>query len=173
MSDLTIHFEEPDFTLATFRNVLIWSFRGPVSLKRIQRGHMVHRDLARRHPDGFAVMSIIGDTVPLTMEADARELSGKIISEFNTQYCAVGDVIEGTGLKAATARSVLSGIRMFGRMQCPAKVFSDASAASVWLAPYLKQPGPPDATGRDLAEAALRVRSATSATNRAPVASMS
>jgi hypothetical protein len=135
--DLRIHFEEPEFTIATASNALVWSFRGEVTADRVRRSLAVHRDLARDHRKGFAVMTIIGEEVPLSMPSDARTLSTSITAEYQASYCGVCEVIEGSGFRSATARSITAGIRLVARTKFPARVFADVGEASRWLAPLM------------------------------------
>ena len=151
-----VHHEEPDFTIATFENALIWSFRGEATAARIRWATAVHRDLAKRWPKGFAVVTVIGERVPLSMPADARELSTAITREYQSNYCALCEVVEGTGFRAATVRSITAGIRIFARAKCPSRVFADVAACAKWLAPILP------ASEVALADAAERVRKGAS-----------
>lgn len=134
---LDIRGEDPEFTIATFENSLIWCFRGPVTLPRIEQALPAHRDLAKKYPQGFAVVTIIGEAVPLSMPADARDLSTKITHEYQPRYCAISEVVLGTGFRAAAVRSVTAGIRLLARSTCPAKVFGDVEACAHWIAPIM------------------------------------
>jgi hypothetical protein len=170
MSDgVKIHSEEPDFTIATFENSLLWSFRGEVTAARIRWALPLHRDLAKKYPGGFAVMTVIGENVPLSMEAEARKLSTEITREFQPCYCGTTEVVEGSGFRAATVRSITSGIRFIARASCPAKVFADVGTCSRWLAPLMAAALRGGLEATDLAAAAERVRQGPRGTDTSPL----
>lgn len=156
MADFRLIFEEPDFSIGTVENCLVWSFRTAVTLDRIQRAKPAHIELKKAYPK-FAVMTIVGEKISLTMPQDARDLSTAITKEFQPYYCGICEVIEGKGFGASVARSVVAGIRLIARSSAPARVFSDVGTASVWLG-ALMNPSEPERTGRKLAAAADRIR---------------
>lgn len=145
MAELKVHFEDAEFSIGTVENCLIWSFRTGVTLDRIQRSKPVHLELKREYPK-FAVMTIVGENISLSMPADARELSTMITKEFQPYYCGVCEVIEGKGFGASVARST-----------APARVFSDVGTASSWLG-ALMNPADPEKTVKKLTAAAERIR---------------
>jgi hypothetical protein len=155
---LSVIFEEPEFTIATFENALVWSFRGEVNLGRIRRALPVHEALARKYPKGFAVMSIVSEDVPLNMPADARELGARITRDFQPHYCGICEVIEGTGFKGSVARSIVAGIRLVARSSVPAKVFPEVDAASRWIGTMMAPGVGGEKMGARLAVAAQRIR---------------
>src|SRR6185437_15117235 len=120
-----IHFEEKDFSVSTFENSMLWCFRGEVSVHRVRHAQPLHRQLARRYPQGFAVCTIIGEEVPLSMPADARALSAAVTKEFQPSYCALCEVIVGTGFRASVVRSITGSFRLLARASCPSKVFAE------------------------------------------------
>jgi hypothetical protein len=139
MADVVqVHFEQPELSIVTYQNILIWNFRMHCTLAHMQRSELVHRDLVRRYPNGFAVMTVISDTVSMTIPPDARELAGNIVKTYTKHYLALTDVIEGTGIKQSITRGIMSGIRMFGKNTCPVKVFSTAEESARWLASHTK-----------------------------------
>ncbi len=153
----TIHFEEPEFTIATCYNALIWSFRASGTVVRMQRSLPVHRDLARRYPNGFGVITIVGENVPLSMPEGTRETANAITAEFRTHYAAICDCIEMSGIKGAAIRSIMSGIRLFARPTCPAKIASNVQDACAWMVPYLVK-SEPHVTLQAILDTASRVR---------------
>lgn len=154
---LTILFEERDFTIATFRNCLVWSMRGEVTHDLIRRALPPHQDLKRRYPAGFGVLTIIGDTVPISMPEDARALSTSITRDFQPHYRGLCEVIEGDGFRSSITRSIVSGIRLFARSTCPSKVFGDVKPATRWLGAQLCDADPEGYTLK-LGQVAERVR---------------
>lgn len=162
MLDFQIHHEDPDFTIASFANLLVWNFRIAGTLTYMQRAELVHKDLLRRYPSGFGVMTIVSEKVGLTMPAEARQKAGEIVKTFQQNYCAISDVVEGAGLKAATVRGVMAGIRLFGKNTCPVKVYADPEEAARWITPHLLKAqgkvGLDAGFTQDLIEATRRVR---------------
>jgi|GEM_PF-4818242 len=151
-------FEEPEFSIGTLENGLIWSFRGEVSLRRIEHGLAVHQGLAVKYPKGFSVMTIVSPEVPLTMPTDARELSTRITRDYQPHYCGICEVIEGDGFRGSVARSVVAGVRLVARSTVPAKVFSDAATASRWLGALMAPGARGETVGEELAAASQRLR---------------
>ncbi|APR85992.1 Hypothetical protein A7982_11341 [Minicystis rosea] len=137
--ELQIHFEERDFTVATFQSLLIACFRGAMTSERLKHTQTAHRLLARKHPKGFAVVGIIGEEVPVAMPADVRALATAITKEFRPNYYALCEVVVGSGFRAATLRSIVSGIRMVARTTCPAQVFAETGPCARWLGPHMTQ----------------------------------
>jgi hypothetical protein len=155
---LRIIFEEPEFTIATFENGLLWSFRGEANLARIERALPVHQALAKKYPKGFSVMSIVSEAVPLAMPADARDMGTRITRDFQPHYCGICEVIEGSGFRGSVARSVVAGVRLVARSSVPAKVFAEVESASRWLGALMSPGAGAEKMGVDLAAAAQRVR---------------
>lgn len=155
---LRVFFEEPEFTLATFENALVWSFRGELNLERISRARSVHEQLAKEHPNGFAVMSIVSQQAPLMMPKDAIEMGTRITRDFRRSYCGICEVIEGSGFRGSVARSIVSGVRLVARPVCPARVFSDVESGARWLGALMSPGAGAERMGTDLATAAQRVR---------------
>ncbi|CAN5398414.1 hypothetical protein BH09MYX1_BH09MYX1_59840 [soil metagenome] len=156
MADLRIYFEEPEFTIGSVENCLVWAFRTAVTLERIKWGQRVHADLKKDYPK-FAVMTIVGENISLSMPQDSRDLSTAITKEYQPYYCGICEVIEGKGFGASVARSVVAGVRLMARSSAPARVFSEVTTASSWLG-ALMSPAEPERAVKSLNAAALRMR---------------
>ena len=118
-----------------------------------------HKQLIKKFPNGISVTTIIAETVPLSMPADARNLSTQITKEHEPYYCCVSEVVPGTGFRAATVRSITAGIRIIARSKFPAKVFADVTSAASWHAPLMAPHVPSKAIDPgDFSQAAERVR---------------
>jgi hypothetical protein len=138
-ADLQIVFEEPEFTVATCENSILWCFRGEVSLPRVKQAQPLHRQLVRRHPKGFAVCTMITEAAPLAMPSDARALSASVTKEFQPYYCALCEVVIGSGFRASIVRSITGSFRLLARATCPAKVFAETDPCAEWLAPIMSK----------------------------------
>jgi hypothetical protein len=156
-SALKILHEEPGFTMGVYENVFLWAFRESSTLERIERSRAAFADLRARYPKGFGVMTIVREDAPVSMPSAARERSNAITAEFRANFVALSTVIEGSGFRSATLRSIISGIQLFARVSCPAKVFADAENAAAWMGPLCAPKGAPYRTG-ELAAAVQRVR---------------
>lgn len=154
---LEIHAEDQEFSIATFQNALVWCFRGAVTLPRVESALPLHKQLAQRYPKGFAVVTIIGEAVPLSMAPDARDLSTKITKDFMPHYCGVCEVVLGSGFRAAAVRSITAGIRLLARSSCPAKVFGDSDSCSRWLGPLMMPQGPSESMLKVLGQSIDRI----------------
>lgn len=156
MAEAKVHFEDEEFAIGSVENALVWCFRTSVTIDRIQRAKAVHLDLKKEYPK-FAVMTIVGENISLSMPQDARDLSTAITKEYQPYYCGICEVIEGKGFGASVARSVVAGIRLIARSSAPARVFSEVTTASSWLG-GLMNAGDSDRTVRNLTNFAQRIR---------------
>jgi hypothetical protein len=150
--------EDRDVSVATFENALLWCFRGEVTAARIAHAQAPHRQLQRRYPRGFAVVTLIAEDVSLLMPEDARALSNSITKAYQPSYCALCEVIEGDGFRAAIVRSITSGIRLFARVPCPAKSFAELATCAAWLAPLMSAASGQRTDPASLERALQRVR---------------
>lgn len=151
-------FEEPEFTLATFENAVVWALRGETTLDRIERTRSAHAQLAEEYPGGFAVMTILSQEASLSVPKDALASSTRILREYRGHYCGFCQVIEGSGFRGSTARSVMAEVHHAARPSWPARVFSDVESAARWLGPLMSPGADAVRMGIDLAAAAQRVR---------------
>jgi hypothetical protein len=156
MAELKVNYEDEEYSIGTVENCLVWSFRTSVTLDRIQRSKAVHLELKKEYPK-FAVMTVVGENISLSMPQDARDLATMITKEFQPYYCGVCEVIEGKGFGASVARSVVAGVRLLARSSAPARVFSDVATASSWLG-ALMNPEDSERTVKKLTAAANRIR---------------
>jgi len=151
-------FEEPELTLATFENALVWALRGETTLDRLERSRSAHAQLAEEYPGGFAVMTILSQEASLSVPKDALELSARIMREYRQHYSGYCLVAEGSGFRGSIARGVLAGVRLVARPSCPARAFSDVESAARWVGALMSPGAGAERMGIDLAAAAQRVR---------------
>lgn len=151
-----IQFEEPEFTLATHCNVLVWCFRGTVSRARIDRSNEVLARLVDRYPSGVADMTIIGPGVSLLVPSDARDRAVEISTRFRPMLVAIATVVDGSSFLKATARRVIGVMQSLAEIECPREVFATAGEASPWLARHASIGGAVDITAESLQAVASR-----------------
>lgn len=162
-AEAQVHFEDREFTIATFENSILWCFRGEVSLPRVKHSQALHRQLAKRYPKGFAVCTIISEQVPLNMPSDARDLSATITKEYQSSYCALCEIVLGSGFRASIVRSITNGFRLLARSTCPSKGFAETGPCADWLAPLMSKAAGAAVDAVALQAAADRVRRGPSA----------
>jgi hypothetical protein len=155
--DASILAEEPEFTLATHHNVLVWCFRGKVTRARIDRSSDVLADLAARYPRGIADMTIIGPGISMLVPADARERAVEISARFRASLVAIATVVDGSGFLKATARSIVGVMQSQAELDCPREVFATVHEAAPWLARHAAVGGAVDLSASSLASVTARV----------------
>jgi hypothetical protein len=157
LAELRIHEETEAFTIGTFENAMISSLRGPVTIAPMVAAAEIHERLVKSHPNGFAIITLVSEGVPLTVPTEARELAAQILKQYGSYYSCICDVVLGRGFRFATVRAVTASIRLVARSSCPSKVVGDVDACASWVAPLMAQAHADGRVSRDaLQRAALR-----------------
>lgn len=152
---LKIIHEEAGVTLAELGPVFIWGFRSQVVKDWMLRCRDPVLDLAKRHPNGIGMVTIIASTVPAKMDAETRDTATRITKEVQALLRFDLTLLEGTGFWAAATRSILSGINFVGGVKCPHVVVGAPGEALDWMAAQKGFSLPPRA---ELEDALRRVR---------------
>jgi hypothetical protein len=79
------------------------------------------------------------------MDAEVRAEATRLSKNPGQNIKAIAQVIEGTGLGAATTRMIASGLMLLRKTAPPSKLFEDVRTAAQWLLPHIK-PDTPGAT---------------------------
>jgi serine/threonine protein kinase len=114
---------------------VIW--RAPVTRERFDVQSAGLDRVMARHPEGAGFLCIIEtDTVPPPSD-DLRRASTRMIAAHADRLKYVACVVEGTGFKAAAARSVLAGMRLIFRGRVSSGYFATLAQATDQLAKYV------------------------------------
>jgi hypothetical protein len=137
--------------VATWHNVYVTLWRGMATLEGLRRvGHHQQR-LDQRFTDGYCALAVIRASVA-RMDPEVRAEATRLSQNPGQNLKAIAQVIEGTGLGAATTRMIASALMLVRKTKTPSKLFDDVPAAVRWLMPYIKADTPgATPTAEDLA----------------------
>ncbi len=130
---------QDDFAMATWRNVMIMSWRKGVSVTALRRLDALGDELHVKYPQGYASMSISIDKTPMP-DQEARRLASELMRKGEGRMLGSVNVVEGTGFWASTSRSVLAAMNFAAQIKYPMHVTATIEEACVVLAGQLKLP---------------------------------
>jgi hypothetical protein len=133
----------------TWHNVFVTIWRGPATLDSMKRVGAFQRQLDKRFSDGFCALAVLNMS-SVRMDAEMRAEASRLTNSPGPNLKAIAQVIQGTGLGAATTRMVASGLMLVRKTKTPCKLFDDVNAATRWLLPHIRAaagagPATPDA----------------------------
>jgi hypothetical protein len=129
---LEIVHQEPNYLLSTWGNVAItaWGTQGTAPL--VARHAQCLAELARRYPEGFSSLHLIGKQAPLPTP-EARAKLSEILEQYHATLACVGVVLEGSGFWASAIRSFILGLRLLGPRRVDLEVRSRIVDIAGWL----------------------------------------
>lgn len=127
-------------------NCILSTWTGPPRANHLARFDELMAALAPEYPQGVVMFVALEPGAMMTDARDRRETEAAY-TRWAHALKAVAQVVEGHNLWAATARSIMTAMRLVDRKPYPIKVFSDSREAARWCAPHVLLP---DArSGRD------------------------
>lgn len=123
----------PGLVVGEFGPVCVAIWRDEVDADRFEKQVEGVASIAHRFPRKSAFVCIVEPTCAPPDEA-LRKRSISLVNDHDDTLACVAGVIEGTGFRAAIARSVLAGIALFFRNRAPHHFFSDVPAMASWVA---------------------------------------
>ena len=144
MGQLVIHSAGDEHCVATWRNVLLTTWRGAVPVAPLAATRAISFGLAEQCPEGVAVYN-----------SETRKLAADIIHDTGDHLRCTSTCVIADGIWAGMARAALAGITLLARHTHPQKVFGDLASAAEWVAPLVVPEG---TTPDELVEMAERVR---------------
>jgi hypothetical protein len=135
----------------TWHNVFVTLWRGKATLEAMKRVGVYGQQLDARFTDGYCAIAVLSMS-SLRMDAEMRKEATRLTDNPGPNLKAIAQVIQGTGLGAATTRMVASGLMLVRKTKIPSKLFDDVATAARWLMPHIRstRPGTP-ATPDELA----------------------
>jgi hypothetical protein len=130
--------------VGVWHNVFVTMFRGKATLEALQRVGTHQRHLDQRFADGYCALAVIA-MASVRMDAAVRAEATRLSQNPGQNLKAIAQVIEGTGLGAATTRMIASALVLVRKRTVPNKLFDDVRSAAQWLLPHIK-PDTPGAT---------------------------
>lgn len=146
-----------DHILATWRNVVILVWRKDTTLAGVEDAQRVYDGLAKEHPNGVFLMTIVEFGAPMP-PPDVRDALARFLASGAGRTILSAVAHEGTGFRAAAVRSVVTGLAVLAKLPYPHKVFATADEACAWFwvnSPVARTWGD---RGKALADAILDVR---------------
>ncbi|HEV8323373.1 MAG TPA: hypothetical protein VG389_17285 [Myxococcota bacterium] len=138
---VTVHHRDPVLLVASWHNVFFgyWCGGATVQALRILEGH--ERALHARLGERLAVYTIVEPSAMRFDEA-ARVEATRVAREMGPKVAGHAQVIDGTGLIAAAARAIVTGVNLLARQPHPARVFSKDGDAARWLVQFVQSAQP-------------------------------
>ena len=133
MMSVKVHFGDRNLAVASWRNVQLQFFTGPLLSAHPPIVTQVRATIAAQYPhDKIFSLSLIQGHVTLP-EPAAREASAEMLRYLNQTGGGAAYVIEGSGLRVSAMRTFVSVMVMASRAPFPSLVFHDATEAVDWL----------------------------------------
>jgi hypothetical protein len=123
----------------TWHDVFVTVWRGRATLDALKRVGQYQAQLEKRFPDGYCALAVLS-MASLRMDAEMRAEATRLTNNPGPGLKAIAQVIQGTGLGAATTRMVASGLMLVRKTKVPSKLFDDVPTAVRWLMPHLRSP---------------------------------
>jgi len=140
MNRPNIAHEDEHHLVATWGNLLLLIWKNETRLAAIQGLRDTMQGLAKRQPDGMTLLTVIERGAPLPSSTERRALSD-VLRDFSGSVLRSAVLIDADGLRAATVRSVITGLTLIARQPYPHRVFGRAAEAAAWLYPTLRFDG--------------------------------
>jgi hypothetical protein len=120
-------------------NCILSTWMGPPRADHLARFDELMVRLSAQYAQGVVMFVTLE---PGAMMTDARERrdTEAAYTRWAHAFKAVAQVVEGHNLWAATARSIMTAMRLVDRKPYPIKVFSDTREAARWCAPHVLLP---------------------------------
>lgn len=89
-------------------------------------------ETCKAHPEGVAMIIRLTDELPIP-ESEGRDLISKMMQAHDKSLLGWCIVIEGTGFRAAAARTAASTFRLLARASFPLKIASNVPEMAPWI----------------------------------------
>jgi hypothetical protein len=143
-----------NYLFGTWRNVFVTMWRGTATLAALQRVSTFQRQLEKRFGGGGYCALAILSMSSLRMDAEMRAEAARLTDNPGPSLKAIAQVIQGSGVRAATTRMIAAGLMLVRKSKIPSKLFDDVPAAARWLMPHTGLPArEPAATPAELVSA--------------------
>jgi hypothetical protein len=130
------------FSLGTWQNLAVGVYSQAATVAAAEGGRREYEAMARRFPDGFVIMIIVEDNIPLP-DHDARIAIAEAMQFASPYVIASCAVHEARGFRGIAIRSVITALMAASRAPYPSSTFSTVEEAAEWLAQYISPPTTP------------------------------
>jgi len=119
-----------DYALATWNEIAALVWRHDTTLEGIQNSNTLVADVARQHPKGIALLTLISEVAPMP-SSEARKTLAELMSSNRFIRCSAV-IMEGTGFRAAAVRSVVTGLTLLSRHEFPHRICDVEGAVKMY-----------------------------------------
>lgn len=159
--DVRVVYSDEGAAFVVGRQVMVGYFRREATLLRMRGFRATQRELARQ-PDPVAclLVSEVHPDLELALPEPVREEIREALTAYNHRDLAVAASVEGGGLLAAAARTMISGLMLVAGPRYPMKLFGAREPAATWLAQRIGPRCAPVVTADDVLTLATQARAA-------------
>lgn len=130
---MKVHFEDSNLALASWRNVQLQLFSGPMLLDHAAQIAQVRASICAQHPGQKVYSLVLVQHHVLLPEPAVREAASEMLRFLSKTGGGVAYAVEGTGLRASAMRTFVSVMSMAAHAPFPTQVFGDSDRAIDWL----------------------------------------
>ena len=129
-STWTVVTKTHDYALASWNEIAALVWRHETTLEGIQNSNTLVAEVARRHPKGIALLTVISAVAPMP-SSEARKTLADLMSSNRCIRCSAV-IMEGTGFRAAAVRSVVTSLTLLSRHDFPHRICDVEGAVKVY-----------------------------------------
>jgi hypothetical protein len=139
MATTTIHFSDVGQALGSCGNVFVTVLRQPMTIEAVEPLKRESNKMSQRFGGKFVSLAIIEPTASSSPSPEVREATASFARESNILAAAI--VIEGTGFRPATTRTLVAGMYLVIKKSYPHKILATPEEGAVWLVERLVASG--------------------------------
>ena len=129
-----------DYSLAYWNEIVAVVWRHETTVDAVQCLQSAVADLAQAHPKGIDMLTVIAERAPLPSSV-ARKALADLLSEGSAFIRCSAVILEGSGFRAATVRSVVTGLTMMSKHDFPHRICDVEGAAQLYAQVLPSVPG--------------------------------
>jgi hypothetical protein len=119
-----------DYALASLHEIAAVIWRHETTLEGIQNSNKLVAEVARHHPKGIALLTVITDRASMP-SSEARKALADLMSTHRLIRCSAV-IMEGTGFRAAAVRSVVTGFALLSQYEFPHRICDVEGAVKMY-----------------------------------------
>lgn len=152
--DLQVVVDREAVRSGAWRTVHIAVYRTTPTLDDMRANSDAAAALRDRYPDRTAVLTFV-ERVSRMPDSDVRAHISRAQKEAAPHTRCAATVLGGEGFWVSAAHSVLTGVGLLMRPECPTKIFKSLDEATPWVIQHLDDP---EAQARELSRAVQALR---------------
>lgn len=119
-----------DYALALLNEIVAIIWRHETTLAGIQSSNKLVAEVARHHPKGIALLTVISEVAPMP-SSEARKALADLMCTHRLIRCSAV-IMEGTGFRAAAVRSVVTGLALLSHHEYPHRICDVEGAVKMY-----------------------------------------